>query len=227
TAGLDTVAVRMPAHPVALRLIECSGCPIAAPSANRFGHISPTQARDVLSDLGKAVDLILDGGRTVVGIESTVLLVTNQGINLLRPGGISTEDIERKVGSIKIITHSPKILSPGATKIHYSPRVPLYIFNGSPQELERINEPHLVIMSPIPLSHQSMKVFPLSQDGNLSEIASHLFEEMRTLERMRVCAIIALPVEKKGLGRAIMDRLTRASTGTVMIEGDALVFIDR
>ena len=227
TAGLDTVAVRMPSHPVALQLIRASGCPIAAPSANRFGHVSPTRPEDVIADLGNTVDLILDDGPTPVGVESTVLLVSTEEIYLLRPGGINVEEIERVVGDIITKISVKKVLSPGLTKKHYSPRTPLYIFEGKVEELILFEKNDYALLSPTPIPNTSISVFPLSESGDIKDIAANLFHQLRKLERLNFQAIIALPVKPHGLGRAVMDRLFRASTGTVKIENQKLVFIDR
>jgi L-threonylcarbamoyladenylate synthase len=227
TSGLDTVAVRMPSHPIALQLIQYSMCPIAAPSANRFGHVSPTRAEDVLSDLGDSVDFILDGGPTLVGVESTVVFVTEEEIILLRPGGIPIEDIEKVIGRVNIKRKMSKLLSPGLTKKHYSPKTPLYIYEGNLEELVKINRDDYALLTPAPLFTNDITIYPLSQAGDVKEIAANLFHQLRKLERMDYRAIIAIPVKQNGLGHAVMDRLIRASTGTVKIENQKLVFIDR
>jgi L-threonylcarbamoyladenylate synthase len=227
TSGLDTVAVRMPSHPIALQLIQYSKCPIAAPSANRFGHVSPTRAEDVLSDLGDSVDFILDGGPTLVGVESTVVFVTEEEIILLRPGGIPIEDIEKVIGRVNIKRKMSKLLSPGLTKKHYSPKTPLYIYEGNLEELVKINRDDYALLTPAPLLVNDITIYPLSQAGDVKEIAANLFHQLRKLERMDYRAIIAIPVKQSGLGHAVMDRLIRASTGTVKIENQKFVFIDR
>jgi L-threonylcarbamoyladenylate synthase len=132
TAGLPTAGLRMPAHPLALALIEASGCPIAAPSANRFTELSPTSAEHVRKSLGDAVDLILDGGSTPVGIESTVLSVAADPPLLLRPGMITREEIEAVIGPVEVRTSAGDAAhpSPGMHPRHYSPRTPLYLVRG-------------------------------------------------------------------------------------------------
>lgn len=227
TSGLDTVAVRIPSHPIALHLIQYSKCPIAAPSANRFGHVSPTRAEDVLSDLGDSIDFIIDGGPTLVGVESTVVFVTDEETILLRPGGIPIEDIEKVVGKVHIKRKMSKLLSPGLTKKHYSPKTPLYIYEGNLDELIKINRNDYALLTPTPLLVNDINIFPLSQAGDVKDIAANLFHQLRGLERMSYRAIIAVPVKQSGLGHAVMDRLTRASTGIVKIENQKLVFIDR
>ena len=227
TSGLDTVAVRIPSNPVALQLIKYSRCPIAAPSANRFGHVSPTRAEDVLSDLGDSVDIILDGGPTLVGVESTVVFVQENKTILLRPGGIPIEDIERIVGKVTTKTKTQELLSPGLTKKHYSPKTPLYIYEGSFDKLIESDRDNYALLTPTSILENDDKIFPLSRDGDLKEIAANLFHQLRKLELMDFRAIIAIPVERSGLGYAIMDRLIRASTGTVKVENQKLVCIDR
>lgn len=132
TAGLPTAGLRMPAHPLALALIEASGCPIAAPSANRFTELSPTSAEHVRKSLGDAVDLILDGGTTPVGIESTVLSLAADPPLLLRPGMITREEIEAEIGPVEVRTSAGDAAhpAPGMHPRHYSPRTPLYLVRG-------------------------------------------------------------------------------------------------
>jgi len=132
SSGLPTVGLRMPAHPLALALIEASGCPVAAPSANRFTELSPTSAEHVRKSLGEAVDLILDGGSTPVGIESTVLSLAAEPPVLLRPGMISREEIEAVIGPVAVRTSAGEEAhpAPGMHPRHYSPRTPLYLVRG-------------------------------------------------------------------------------------------------
>ena len=228
TAGLDTVAVRMPAHPVALKLIQYCGFPIAAPSANLFGHVSPTQAKDVEEDLGDEVDLILDGGVTSVGVESTILLFREGNFYLLRPGGVAVELIEELLGRKVILRRgfSGPTLAPGMLKTHYAPRVPLYIFEGAVEELGRVNLENIVVLSPFPPSFSGDMVFVLSEKGDLKEVAFRLFAALRELERKRVKKALAIPVPEVGLGRAIMDRLKKASRGVARLVDGELVFVE-
>ncbi len=223
TAGLSTVAVRMPDHPVALKLIEWTGAPVAAPSANRFGHLSPTRAQEVALDLGEGVDLILDGGKTKIGVESTVIMIEEEKIFLLRPGGVSVEEIEKWVGKIETTLSSPEILSPGTLKKHYAPRIPLYLFEGDVEELLLCDLSGIAIVSPFPIAHSREEVKVLSEKGDIREVASNLFSVLRELEESHFRAIISLTVEEKGLGRAIMDRLKRASSGYVKVREGKLV----
>lgn len=226
TAGLTTVAVRMPAHPVALSLIELTGFPVAAPSANRFGRVSPTTAEAVARDLGERVDLILDGGRCELGIESTVVLVEGDNVVLLRPGALSVEEIEDVVG--KVETASPsRILAPGMTRKHYAPRLPLYLFAGEPGELCHAELEGFAVLTPFPVSVERENIFVLSRNRSLREVASNLFSTLREIEKMPFRGVIALPVDEEGLGRAIMDRLKRASSGTAKLEQTKIILIDK
>lgn len=224
TAGLSTVAVRMPAHPVALKLIDWADVPVAAPSANRFGHLSPTQAEEVALDLGEGVDLILDGGKTEIGVESTIIMIEEGKVFLLRPGGLSIEEIEKWVGKIETPPSSPKVLSPGTLKKHYAPRIPLYLFEGKIEELLLCDLSGIAIVSPFPIADSREEIKVLSEKGDIREVASNLFSVLRELEEGPFRAIISLTVEEKGLGRAIMDRLKRASSGYARVRKGKLVF---
>ncbi|MGC8777895.1 MAG: L-threonylcarbamoyladenylate synthase [Candidatus Caldatribacteriaceae bacterium] len=226
TAGLPNVAVRMPAHPVALSLIKMTGFPVAAPSANRFGRVSPTKAEEVARDLKEKVDLILDGGKCELGIESTVVLVEEGRFFLLRPGALSVEELETVVSKVEM-TSPRRILSPGMTKKHYAPTLPLYLFEGGAEEIPILTLKDFAILSPFPLPADSQNIVVLSQKKELKEVAGNLFASLRELEKSSFRGIIALPVEEKGLGRAIMDRLRRASSGVVRVEKGRVVFVDK
>jgi len=223
TAGLPTVAVRMPDNPVALKLIEWADTPVAAPSANRFGHLSPTQAEEVAFDLGEGVDLILDGGKTKIGVESTVIMIERERVFLLRPGGLSVEEIEKWVGKVETPPPSDKILSPGTLKKHYAPQIPLYLFEEEIEELLSCELSGVVIVSPFPIVDSRGEIRILSENRDMKEVASNLFTVLRELEKGPFRAIISLTVEEKGLGKAIMDRLKRASSGYVKIKDGKLV----
>lgn len=227
TAGLPTVAVRMPAHPVAISLIQSTGFPVAAPSANQFGHVSPTSAEEVERDLQDKIDLILDGGKCPLGIESTVLLFEGERFFLLRPGALTIEEIERVIGKIDIFPQPLKVLSPGMIQKHYAPCLPLYLFEGELEELLTLELKEYIILAPFPLSRRSTNIMVLSNRGDLKEVASNLFTFLRTVERLSFRGIIALPVEEKGLGYAIMDRLKKASSGVVKIKQGKIYFVDK
>jgi L-threonylcarbamoyladenylate synthase len=208
TAGLPTVGVRMPAHPVALSLIREAGCPIAAPSANKFGRVSPTRAEHVRRQL-PGVDLVLDGGQTPVGLESTIVSLDDQGFLILRPGVITRDALERHV------PRSPRRLppetasAPGMLKSHYSPSKPLYLHGTEPPSLPRARGGFLRAAGDAPEGYGC--VVDISPRGDLLEAAAGLFSALHELEEADVDYIVADPVEDAGVGAAIMDRLRKAA----------------
>jgi L-threonylcarbamoyladenylate synthase len=213
TSGLPTVAVRMPNHPIALSLIEKSGCPIAAPSANPFGYISPTTAEHVQEQLGDQVDLILDGGPCEVGVESTIVSFLEERPKLLRPGGISLEEIELTIGPVEITLVEDTPSAPGMLSRHYAPQTPISIqcsegnlnaYQGKKIGLLAFRKPRDVLK----FSHVEV----LSREGDLREAAANLFSSIRHLDSLGLDLILAESVPETGLGRAIMDRLRRASS---------------
>lgn len=209
TAGLDTVAVRMPSHPVALELMKVSQIPIAAPSANLFGCLSPTLAAHVEKQLGEKIDLILDGGQCAIGVESTVLSLVGAQPVLLRPGGLPLEEIEKVIGKVVVQTTKGKIQSPGQLPSHYAPRTPLKI-NALYQLPSEKNIGVLLFKKP-EFKIQADVVEVLSEDGDLREAAVNLFSALHRLDASGVKTIYAEHVPEIGLGLAIMDRLQRAS----------------
>jgi L-threonylcarbamoyladenylate synthase len=210
TAGNLTVAIRMPNHPVALKLIEESGSPIAAPSANRFGHLSPTEASHVAKYLGNKVDLILDGGKCSVGIESTIIEFVDDEFYLLRPGGLSKEEIEMEIGPIK--TGKPdavKPTSPGQLPYHYSPHTPICFLNSELFDANKKIGGIFFKENKYSFPFTSVKI--LSAAGDLREAAANLFSHLHELENEGLDLILVEAIEEKGLGRAIMDRLNKAT----------------
>ncbi|HEY1431511.1 MAG TPA: L-threonylcarbamoyladenylate synthase [Stellaceae bacterium] len=204
SAGLDTVAIRVPAHPVARALLREAGRPIAAPSANRSGRVSPTQAAHVADDLGDDVALILDDGPTPVGLESTVLDLSEEAPRLLRPGAITLEALIDLLGPIGLASSaSPK--SPGMLASHYAPnlRVRLSAVAARPGEA-------LLAFGPDAPSGFA-EVLWLSRSGDLAEAAANLFAMLRRLDRPCFTGIAVMPIPEHGLGRAINDRLRRAA----------------
>lgn len=197
TAGLSTVAVRMPAHPMALDLIRALGRPIAAPSANLFGRTSPTTAKDVREDLGKKVDLVLDGGPCRVGVESTVVTVENGRAFLLRPGGVSVEEI-REVIPVSLRALGLRRAAPGFLKSHYAPRTPMVLMDHARAFIH---------------DHPDRRLGLLSHSRDLRKAASKLFQAMRKLDKMKPELIVAEKVPPRGFGLAIMDRLKKACGG--------------
>lgn len=214
--GLETVAIRMPAHPVALALIEKAGFPIAAPSANRSGRPSPTDAKSVFEDLGGSVDLILDGGATRYGVESTVIDVTGNDVVLLRPGGMSVEDLISVVGSVSSPDGEHVLKrSPGTRFRHYAPGIPLLTWREG-EEIRFAGDEHGKKRRVI--SYMGMRRFPEETLRSIyfedpENYARGLFSAMRELERSGAEVIIAEWPEVEGVGRAIQDRLRRASGG--------------
>ena len=209
TAGLDTVAVRAPSHSVAQGLIRAAGRPIAAPSANRSGAVSPTTAEHVAMSLGDRVKLILDGGPCLVGLESTVLDLTSERPTLLRPGGATRETIEAAIGSIALSDALPTgdavRKSPGQLKSHYAPARPVRLNATSVRADEG-----LLAFGPNPLAG-AMLTLNLSASGDLGEAAANLFAHLRALDRPGIGRIAAMPIPESGLGLAINDRLRRAA----------------
>lgn len=213
TAGFDTVALRVPAHPVALALLHEAQVPIAAPSANPFGYVSPTTAMHVQETLGDAVGLILDGGFCAVGVESTVCTFMEEQAMILRPGGVALEEIEAVIGPVRLSsTTQPNRRSPGTLASHYAPRVPLSLIAlDAPLPRPRPGErTGLLLLKPRPVEGY-MTVEFLSRDGNLVEAAANLFAALRRLDGLGLDRAIAESVPEQGLGRAIMDRLRRAA----------------
>ncbi len=214
TSGLSTVAVRMPKHPMTLQLIQIAETPIVGPSANPFGYLSPTKAEDVQEQLGDQVDFILDGGPCEVGVESTIVSFAEEDPELLRAGGIPLEEIESLIG--KVIIHASegkKPLAPGMLPRHYAPRTPILLDwdEAHRKELREKRIGLLAFKEPKDISNFS-HIEILSQKGDLREAAANLFSAMRRLDRLGLDLILAEPVPEIGLGRAIMDRLRKASS---------------
>lgn len=209
TSGLDTVAIRMPSHTIALDLIKRVGLPVAAPSANLFSCLSPTTAEHVREQIGKDIDMIIDGGNCQIGIESTILDLSNEPV-VLRPGGISIEEIEKVIGKVKISTFSNTPNSAGQLLHHYSPKTPLKIIRNKNFNINKeIKAGLLSFVSPN--SKQPFEIIEiLSQSGDLREAAVNLFLSLHKLDKAELDIIYAEPVPEIGLGRAIMDRLYKA-----------------
>jgi len=208
TAGLDSIAVRVPDHPVARDLIAAAGKPVVAPSANVSGHVSPTTAEHVLADLRGRIDLIVDGGATTVGVESTIVACLGEPI-LLRPGGLSRAAIEKAVGrplaSREVHADSGEApLAPGMLASHYAPRAFL-----------RLNAadvaPGEALLAFGPAQANAAIVFNLSPSGNLIEAAANLFSHLRLLDQAGATRVAVMPIPNEGLGEAINDRLRRAA----------------
>jgi L-threonylcarbamoyladenylate synthase len=213
TAGFDTIALRVPSHPVARALLKEVRLPIAAPSANPFGYVSPTTAEHVQDMLGEVIGLILDGGPCAVGVESTVCALTEEQAVILRPGGVSVEEVEAVIGPVTVGQSSqPDRRSPGTLPSHYAPRVPLFLITcGAPLPRPAVGErAGLLLLQPRP-AEGYVTVEYLSRDGNLIEAAANLFAALRRLDSARLDRVIVESVPEYGIGRAIMDRLRRAA----------------
>ncbi len=211
TSSMPTVAIRVPHHPMALELIRESGRPIAAPSANLFGQVSPTTADHVRQSFGRKIGMILDGGPCQVGVESTVVSFVDQEPLLLRPGGAPLEEIQALIGPVRVAAKAAgQPLAPGQLESHYAPRTPL-VLGGSLESLpkgKRIG--WLALQAPAdPSPFAALEVLSGHQD--LREAAANLFAAMRRLDEKNLDVIWALPVPDQGLGRAINDRLSKAS----------------
>lgn len=213
TSGLDTVAVRMPSHPIALELIQKAGVPVAAPSANKFGCLSPTRAAHVIKQ-NMHPDYILDGGSTDLGIESTVVSVSEEGVRILRFGAITEEHLSKHV---KVVSdhkadgdHLPH--APGMLKSHYAPRKPLYILDTIDQ-LDLPQGSGLIVSSASKVAQPSSIITrSLSQDGNLNEMAVNLFAVLHQMEDdPEVKQIYFEAIAETGIGKAIMDRAKKAA----------------
>jgi L-threonylcarbamoyladenylate synthase len=212
TAGLETVAIRVPAHPAALALIRAAGCGIAAPSANPFGYVSPTEAQHVVKQLGAAIDLILDGGPCEIGLESTILALTGQKPCVLRTGGTSIEELESMIGKPELLSGSAQQpQAPGQLKRHYATQTLLEIAEEDQEELMSRERVGLLCLIAPKNPHKFAAVEILSPSGNLREAAANLFRALRRLDALSLDRIIARPVREQGLGLAIMDRLRRCS----------------
>ncbi len=209
SAGLDTVAIRAPAHSVAQALIRAAGRPIAGPSANKSGAVSPTRAEHVAESLGERVPLILDGGPCLVGVESTVIDLTTAMPTLLRPGGATREAIEAAIGPIAlsdaIASGDTARKSPGQLDSHYAPSRPVRLNATSVGADEG-----LLAFGPNPPAG-AMLTYNLSPAGNLAEAAANLFSQIRLLDRPGISRIAVMPLPETGLGLAINDRLRRAA----------------
>ncbi|WP_439815218.1 L-threonylcarbamoyladenylate synthase [Zavarzinia sp. CC-PAN008] len=207
TAGLETVAVRVPAHPVALALLAAAGVPVAAPSANPSGRLSPTEAQAVADGFGDALPLVIDGGRCPVGLESTVLATQGGRATLLRPGAIPRDAIEAIAGPLLVPdVDANRPASPGQLASHYAPRLPLRL---DATEV-RVGEA-LLAFGPASAPGPAHALLNLSPTADLVEAAANLFAMLRRLDASGASAIAVMPIPSHGLGEAIRDRLTRAA----------------
>jgi L-threonylcarbamoyladenylate synthase len=233
TAGLDTVAIRMPDNKIALELLKSAGVPIAAPSANSSGKPSPTTAQHVIDDLNGKIDMIVDGGACIIGVESTVLDMTQEPPVILRPGGISREQIEGVIGAVNMAVDDEGKLdlskSPGMKYTHYSPGVPLVVVAGNDYQIiyEKVVEliaehrsagKTVAVMASDETSRAycADEVFPVGTRADIQTVARNLYYGLRYLDRDDIDIIIAEGYPEHGVGVAIMNRLKKAAGGNVI-----------
>lgn len=241
SAGMATVGVRMPSHPVALALIRAVGSPIAAPSANRFMHISPTTAQHALTDLAGRVSLILDAGPCVVGVESTVLDLCAEIPTILRPGGVSLEALREVLPEVQFLKrhtseHKEDPVmeeaqrAPGQMLTHYAPGIPLLLFDGSAEAMrsamlrevqqrrEQGEEVGVLVADEDVVAFQASgaRLFTLGNAAAPEQVAAALFVGLRALEEAGVQVILCRNFAEHGLGLAIRDRLLRAASGNIV-----------
>lgn len=210
TSGLNTVGLRCPNHPVALALLRSLEFPLAAPSANPFGYISPTTAQHVEDQLGDKIPFILDGGPCSVGLESTIVGFEDESITIHRLGGLSVESIQAVVGKVEVKTHSSSNpQAPGQLESHYAPRKKMIV--GNIDELLRKHYGERVGVLSFKTSYAVDCNFVLSAKGSVTEAAKNIFTMLRELDQSPVDVILAEYVPEQGLGRAINDRLKRAA----------------
>jgi L-threonylcarbamoyladenylate synthase len=207
TAGLDTVAIRVPDHEIARALLQEAGVPIAAPSANRSGHVSPTTAAHVAADLDDKLALILDGGPTQHGLESTVVAIADGVVIILRPGAVTADKIEAVTGARAARSYEggDRPQSPGQLASHYAPKCGVRLDATTVESGEA-----LLAFGPASIATDGPMI-NLSPSGNLTEAATNLFAALRTLDQPNVRCIAVMPIPDTGLGEAINDRLRRAA----------------
>ncbi len=210
TSGLDTVAIRMPNHPVALELIAKSTGTIVAPSANPFGYLSPTTAEHVDEPLGEKIDMVLDGGNCEVGVESTVIDMSGEIPRVLRPGKITPEDIIKITGEVDTLNRkSKKPMAPGQFPMHYSPRTPLILLSDRNELPLDAKESAFLGLSQPKDGYKVCTV--LSETSSLEEAAHNLFTILHDLDKQEISAIYVEPMPSESIGKAIIDRLYKAS----------------
>jgi L-threonylcarbamoyladenylate synthase len=212
TSGLERVALRMPAHEAARRLLAQLSFPLAAPSANPFGYVSPTTPQHVYDQLQGKIPYILDGGPCSIGVESTIVGLEGDQLTVYRLGGLSLEAIEAVAGPVQVLLNqSSNPAAPGMLKSHYAPRKPFY-FGEIAALSAQLSGLRLGVLSFGPsIPSGAVLEYNLSPSGYVEEAAKHLFAALRTLDQADIDAIVATPVPDEGLGRAVNDRLRRAA----------------
>ena len=214
TSGLEQVAVRIPNHPITLELLKKINVPLAAPSANPFGYVSPTEPQHVNKQLGGKIDYIIDGGTCTVGIESTIVGIEDDKLCVFRLGGLSVEEIEKIAGETELrINNSSNPKAPGQLKNHYAPKKPLFV--GDLEELYDQNSSKkkaILCFGETRIDFKNTEVFNLSKTKNLEEAAINLFKFLRLADESQAEIVLCEFLPNIGLGRAINDRLRRAAT---------------
>ena len=223
TAGLDTVAIRMPEHPAALALIRACGTPVAAPSANPSGKPSPTKAQHVLNDIGGRIPYILDGGDCRVGLESTVLDISGETPKILRPGGLTHDELKSVLGGVDVadgVESVEKPMSPGMKYRHYAPKAPLTAVSGSPDKTAEYIIPQLnnstaaLMFEDFAITHPNVVQYGHSEDHTAQ--ASRLFDALREIDQLGVSKIYAQLPQEDGLGHAIANRIKKAAGSSIV-----------
>lgn len=215
TAGMPTVAIRVPSHAIAQELLKACAFPLAAPSANLFGRVSPTTSKDVLDQLEGRIDGCIEGGDCEVGVESTIVDLTGPQARLLRPGGISREDIEALIGPLAMNEtpmgeNGEAMPAPGTCKRHYSPETPIQFAEDA--EIPDDSRVGLIAFGPRKRRRQGfIKMVNLSETGDLHEAASHLYSALRQMDLCGLDYVVVERIPETGLGLAINDRLRRAA----------------
>lgn len=225
TAGLSTLGIRIPAHPVARQLLELADVPVAAPSANLSGKPSPTTADHVWDDLNGRIAGLVDGGPTGVGVESTVIDCTEDIPVILRPGGITKEQLEMVVGTVMVdpglANEKEKPKAPGMKYTHYSPEVPLWLVEGSSERLQTVIDQEkekgyrIGVLASKKTAQTLKRAEVISLGASMEEVAAHLYDALRTYKQGEVDMIICEAFSDFGIGQAIMNRLRKAATGII------------
>ena len=210
TAGLETVAIRISAHPIFSEVVRQFGKPLAAPSANRFGRISPTTAKHVMDELSGRIPLIIDAGPTTHGIESTIVAVRAGRIQVLRRGPITSEQLS-EFGKVELAETGATISAPGQLPSHYAPKTPLQLCDDLKSFKPQTRRCALLAWNPVSKDDRFVAIRNLSEKQDLREAAADLFRYLRELDELGVDLIVAERVPSQGLGAAILDRLTRGS----------------
>jgi L-threonylcarbamoyladenylate synthase len=215
TGGLDTVGLRVPDQPLALRLLRAFGRGIAAPSANRFGNVSPTTAADVRADLGADVDVILDGGRCAVGVESTIVDCSGDGPAILRLGGLPREQVEEIAGSPVPVRDDGTARAPGTLRSHYAPNAKVVLV-AAPEVAARATEllsegKRVGVLAPSDIDALPAALVVLEPPGDAAEYARVLYSRLREADRQGLHVLLVVAPPEKGIGAAVTDRLRRAA----------------